>query len=156
MNPPFSPSQKQIRDVFLWFANQDFTTQKNIFRQKQLLFRHSKEERGQDLALLDFQCFCQAIADAGWKDEQDYSKGKAIAEDAARQMAVRRRRRANNSQAHRVRVRLWLNKNWGKVLEFRRADLGWRRVSQLIKAEHGITISHTTLLRYDTRFSRQV
>ena len=155
MNSSFLP-QEHIRELFLWYAEQDFVTQKNVFQQKQLLFRNSEKKGVRDLALLDFRCFCQAVTDGGWKEEQDYRQGKTVSEEAARQISIRRGRRAKNIQAHRVKVRNWLHKNWGKVLEYRRAELGWRRVSQMIKTEYGITISHTTLVRYDRRFDQQM
>ena len=151
MNRDSPFSQAQVREQLSWFANQDPITHTEIFRHKQSLFRQCRKENKEDLALLDFACFCQAICDGGWKAERDCQRGKAISEDAAKAIATRRRRRAENDQAHRVRVQSWLHKNWGKVLEYRRASLGWRRVAQMIKTEHGISISHTTLVRYDRK-----
>ena len=154
MNRDASFSLAQVREQLSWFANQDLVTQTDIFRHKQLLFRQCRKDNKEDLAQLDFTCFCQAICDGGWKAERDCQRGKAISEDAAKAIATRRRRRAENNQAHRVRVQSFLHKNWGKVLEYRRANLGWRRVAQMIKTEHGISISHNTLARYDRKFDK--
>ena len=149
-------SQEQAHALFVWYAGQDQETQIEIVRQKNALFRINNKPSITDKAQLDFHCYCEAIRDGGWQAKNSYRQGRAISEEGARQISVRRKRRAINNQAHRVQVRLWLHKNWGKVLELRRADLGWGRVSRMIHSEHGIKISHTTLARYAKKFAEKL
>ena len=139
----------KTKEMLLWFAVQDATTHVDILKeQKTLLDGFTEQEISHDDGELRYQCLLLAIQNCGWQAERDFIRGKALSDDSARQISINRKRRAKSYQARRVQVRAWLDCNWGKVLEYHRADLGWRAVSKVIFDEHGIKISHTTLWRY--------
>ena len=138
------------KSLLHWFGQQDRTTQEEIFRQQHSLFLRAKDNSpGMGLARLSIQCLYEAIRTSGWQDEQDYRSGKNVSDVGLNKIAKRRRRRALRYRPHRDRVRTWLLGHWGVVENLRRTGLSWRRISQMIQDEYRVTVSHTTLIKYE-------
>ena len=139
-------SSEQKCEILKWFAMQDETTQAEIFEKKHQLAHAHVEYMGNKF-VQELDCLIMA-ARQGWQAEHNCKKGRAISEEEARQISVRRKRRASEQRSHRAKVREWLNVHFGKVVEYRRSGLSWRLVSLLIEKEHRLSISHTTVRKY--------
>ena len=140
--------REQKCEILKWFAMQDEITQSELLRDKHELVKAHAHRKGiGENDVLELHCLILA-ARQGWQAEQNCKKGRAISKEDAKQISVRRKRRARDFRAHRVKVCEWLNVNFGKVVEYRRSGLSWRRVSLLIEIEHGLSISHTTVRKY--------
>jgi len=149
-NDTFISTQTKEKSLLHWFGQQDSTTQEEVFRLQHSLFLRAKDRSlGIGLARLSIQCLYEAIKASGWQDEQDYRNGKAVSDVGLKRIAKRRRRRALRYRSHRDRIRTWLHRNWGIVEEQRRIGLSWRRISQMIHSEYKISVSHTTLIKYE-------
>ena len=144
------------RQILAWFSRQDEEVQVEIMRCKHHDFMRL---RNQNLKFsspsLDLAALVLAAQQSGWSDEQAYRSSKSISESSARGIAERRRASAKAYQSHREQVRSWLSRNWGKVMDMRRAGLSWRRVANMIADEHGITISYTAIHSYWRRWNEQ-
>ena len=135
-------------EILKWFAMQDAITQMEILAAKHQIFINKlKEKKVDDKSLLELRCLI-FVARQGWQAEQNCKKGKAMSENEAAQISVRRRRRAREFRAHRDKVQSWLRVNFGKMVEYRHSGLSWRRVALLIEKEHGLAVSHTTVRKY--------
>jgi hypothetical protein len=144
------------RRILSWFARQAEAVQVQIMRRKHREFmrlqgQHTKLGK----AALDLAALVLACRDSGWADEQAYHSSKSISDISANRIAERRRAAAQACRPHRDQVRSWLMKHWGKVMDIRRAGLSWRRVAAVIAADHGVTVSHTTLHSYWRRLDDQ-
>jgi len=81
-------------EILKWFAMQDAITQMEILAAKHEIFISKlKEKKVDDKSLLELRCLI-FVARQGWQAEQNCKKGKAISENEAAQISVRRRRRA--------------------------------------------------------------
>lgn len=143
-----------VREMLGWFSKQGEDVQTAIMRRKHLEFM-SLQQQYVDYGkpLLDLAALVKAVGKCGWSDEQRYRSSKSLSEAAVRRIKQRRQSRAAHYRAHREQVRAWLAKNWGKVMDMRRAGLSWRRVAAMIYDEHGVGISHTTLHQYWRRLN---
>ena len=137
------------RQILHWFAVQAESVQLDILKSK-----HSEQDRlahrfpRHSGVVAELAALLLAAHAAGWADEQAFHTSRSISETAAKRIAERRTARCGAYAAHREKVRLWLKKNWGKVMDIRRTGLSWRRVAAMLADEHGIRISHTTLHSY--------
>ena len=144
------------RQIFSWFARQAEEVQIQIMRRKHGEFmRLQKQHTKINKPALDLASLILACRDSGWSDEQAYRSSKSISEVSAKRISERRRAAAQAYQPHREQVRSWLAKHWGKVMDIRRAGLSWRRVAAVLAADHGITVSHTTLHSYWRRLNER-
>ena len=145
-----------VRDILTWFGRQGEDVQTSIMRRKHREFMRLQQVHPKlGKPLLDLAALVLAVAESGWNDEQAYRSSKNLGDDAVRRIKHRRQARAVNHQSHRELVRTWLGKNWGKVMDMRRAGLSWRRVADMIADEHGISISHTAIHSYWRRWNEQ-
>lgn len=145
-----------VRDILTWFARQGEDVQTSIMRRKHREFmRLQRQYPHFGKPLLELAALVLAVAESGWKDEQAYRSSKNLSEAAVKGIRQRRQARAANYQAHRDQVRVWLGKNWGKVMDMRRVGLSWRGVAAMIADEHGISISHTAIHAYWRRWNEQ-
>ena len=119
------------------------------------IMRLQKQHTKINKPALDLASLILACRDSGWSDEQAYRSSKSISEVSAKRISERRRAAAQAYQPHREQVRSWLAKHWGKVMDIRRAGLSWRRVAAVLAADHGITVSHTTLHSYWRRLNER-
>jgi len=144
------------RQILTWFARQAEEVQTNIMRRKHKEFM-ALLKRFPRLAKpsLELAALVLVARASGWDDEQAYRSSRTISEAAAKSITDRRKRSARAYSAHRDQVRLWLAKNWGKVMDIRRAGLSWRRVAAVIRDDHGLSVSHTTLHSYWRRWNEQ-
>ena len=142
-----------------WFGAQDQDTKVQILRKKFGLFekyRNIHRIKKGYLTLLEIHCLFEAIEVCGWQDEQDFRKGKNISDEALDGIAQRRKQRAYYQyKPHRAQVGGWLQSNWRIVSGLRENGLGWRRVSRKLLAEYGVSISHTSLMKYARRYDSE-
>ena len=141
--------QPIVEDMMLWFAKQDNTTKKTIFRKQHFLFQQ-EQEKGEAVSLpwLAILCLYAAIKQCGWQDEKNFRTGKMVSDKGLKAVAKRRRQRSLRYRAHRDQIRVWLKRHWGIVHELRREGLSWRGIARMILDEYGIDVSHTTLIAY--------
>lgn len=139
---------KAMRQALLWFAKQDEATILAIIRRKQRMFRKNCISVMNNKAFGDLLTLLQAIVDGGYGDEIAFKTSKGISRSAAKEISVRRKQRTVTYQAPTKQNRAWVMKNLGKIAEFRRAGLSWRRVAIALQVEHGIQISHSSLAKY--------
>ncbi len=139
---------KVMRQALLWFARQDEATILAIIKRKQRMFRKNGISVMTDNPFGDLLALLQAIVDSGYGDEVAFKTSKGISRSAAKEISERRKQRTVTYQARTKQNRAWVMKNLGKIAEFRRAGLSWRRVAIALLVEHGIQISHSSLAKY--------
>lgn len=145
-----------VRQILSWFARQGEDLQVAILKDKRIAHErllHLAEKHG--VTETELAALVVAAERSGWSDEQAYRSSKSVTPEAAQRISGRRVARAGAYRAHRERVRSWLAKHWGKVMDMRRAGLSWRRVSTMIADEHGIDISHSALHQYWRKWDEQ-
>lgn len=119
-----------------------------IIRRKQRILLKSPVSVTTNKPLGELHGLLQAIVDCGYGDEIAFKTSKGISRNAAKGISERRKQRAGVYAVPAKHNREWVIKNLGKVVEFRRAGLSWRRVTVALQAEHGIQISHSSLVKY--------
>lgn len=139
---------KSVKQVLHWFARQDEQTLLSIISDKQKKLKVTHGLTSSDKAFEELLALLQAIIESGYADELAFKTSKSISIESAKQISLRRKNRATQYQSRRVQNKEWVVKNLGKIAEFRRAGLSWRRVAVAIHVEHGIKISYTTLIKY--------
>ena len=145
-----------VREILTWFAKQGEEVQISIMRGKHREFVRLQQAHPKlGKPLLDLAALVLAVAESGWNDEQAYRSSKSLGDAAVKGIKQRRQSRAANYLAHREQVRNWLARNWGKVMDMRRAGLSWRRVATMVADEHGISISHTAIHAYWRRWNER-
>lgn len=151
----FNPTA--ARRILRWFSRQAEAVQAEVLQLKQIK-HESLSQRHVEMnpGALELAALLLAAWESGVAEEKAFASSVSISERAAKNMQRRRRLKAEEYLPHRVRVRVWLGKHWGKVMDMRGAGLSWRGVSALLADEYHINISHSALYNHWRNWNERI